>query len=194
MRAGLIGQIVTPAAGNTITEGADWCADNAVFSDQYPGDDAYLAWLADREGAAGRCVFAVAPDVVCDAVATLDRSAPMLDRIRKAGYPVALAMQNGIERLAVPWADFDVAFLGGDTEWKLGPHARRLTVEARAHGKGVHMGRANSRRRLRIAAQMGCHSADGTYLAYGPDKNLPKLVGWLRELDTQPPLWEEVPA
>jgi hypothetical protein len=41
------------------------------------------------------------------------------------------------------------------------------------------MGRLNSRRRLRHAAAIGCHSADGTYLAYGPDKNLPKLLGWL---------------
>lgn len=189
MTKGLIGQICTPASGNAVTPGADWCADNAVFADRYPGDDAYLDWLGERSWAAERCVFAVAPDVVCDARATLDRSVPMLARIRRAGYPVALAMQNGIEHLNVPWSEFDVAFLGGDTNWKVGPHARRLTADARAHGKRVHMGRVNSRRRLQAAAHMGCHSADGTYLAFGPDRNLPKLLSWLGELDLQGALW-----
>lgn len=191
MAKGLLGQICTPAAGNVTLPGVDWCADNGVFGGAYPGDDAYLDWLGERSWAAGRCAFAVAPDVVCDAAATLDRSAPLLPAIRRAGYPVALAAQNGLERLRVPWPDFDVLFLGGDTDWKLSPHARRLTADARAHGKRVHMGRVNSRRRLQAAAHMGCHTADGTYLAHGPDQNLPKLLGWLREIDRQLPLWEE---
>lgn len=189
MTKGLLGQICTPQHTQSLQPGADWCADNGVFGGAYPGDDAYLAWLDERMWAKDRCAFAVAPDVVCDAEATLDRSAPMLGRIRRAGYPVALAMQNGIEKLSVPWRDFDVAFLGGDTDWKIGPHARRLTADARAHGKRVHMGRVNSRRRLQVAAHMGCHSADGTYLAFGPDRNLPKLLSWLGEIDMQGSLW-----
>jgi hypothetical protein len=189
MAAGLLGQIVTPAAGNTLMPDVDWCADNAVFADRYPGDDAYLTWLEERTWATDRCGFAVAPDVVCDAQATLDRSGPVLGLIRSVGLPAALAAQNGLEHLTVPWSTFDVLFLGGDTDWKIGPHARRLTAEARAHGKRVHMGRVNSRRRLRIAAQMGCDTADGTYLAFGPDRNLPNLLGWLGEIDQQGVLW-----
>lgn len=50
------------------------------------------------------------------------------------------------------------------------------------------MGRVNSRSRLKIAEWFGCDSADGTYLAYGPDKNLPKLLKWLDELDGTPSL------
>ena len=42
MRAGLLGQIVTPAAGNRLLLGVDWCADNAVFADHYPNDNTYL--------------------------------------------------------------------------------------------------------------------------------------------------------
>jgi hypothetical protein len=190
MTSGALGQICTPAAGNAVLPGVDWCADNGVFGGAYPGDDAYLEWLGTRSWAADRCAFAVAPDVVCNAAATLERSAALLPALRKAGYPAALAAQNGLEHLRVPWSDFDVLFIGGDTDWKIGPHARRLTADARAHGKRVHMGRVNSRRRLRIAAQMGCHSADGTYLAFGPDRNLPELLSWLGELDAQPPLWE----
>ena len=190
MRAGLLGQIVTPAAGNRLLLGVDWCADNAVFANHYPGDDIYLAWLDSRRWAAHRCAFAVAPDVVGDAAATLRRSAPMLPRLREAGYPAALAAQNGLEHLPVPWSEFDVLFLGGDTDWKIGQHARRLTAEAKARGKQVHMGRVNSRRRLQIAAHMGCDSADGTYLAHAPDQNLPRLLDWLNELSDQLVLFE----
>lgn len=194
MSKGLLGQICSPAAGNSTIPGVDWCADNGVFGGKYPGDDAYLGWLGERSWAVADCAFAVAPDVVCDAQATLDRSAAMLPAIRRVGYPVALAAQNGLERLTVPWRAFDVLFLGGDTEWKIGPYARRLSADARAYGKRVHMGRVNSLRRMRTAAWMGCHSADGTYLAFGPDQNLPKMLRWIREVNMQPTLDDTEPC
>ena len=106
------------------------------------------------------------------------------------GAPVALAAQNGSECITLPFDDFDVLFLGGDTIWKLGPHARRLTAEARARGKHVHMGRVNSLKRLRYADAIGCDSADGTFLAFGPDRNLPELLGWLRDVNDQHTLWD----
>jgi hypothetical protein len=84
----------------------------------------------------------------------------------------------------VPWGEFDVLFLGGTTAWKLGPAARDLTAQAVGRGVPVHMGRVNSRRRLHYAHTIGCSSADGTYLTFGPDTNLPKLLGWLADLDT----------
>jgi hypothetical protein len=45
-------------------------------------------------------------------------------------------------------------------------------------------------KRLRYAATIGCDSVDGTYLAYGPSRNLPNLLGWLADLnrpETRPP-------
>lgn len=187
MRAGLLGQIVTPAAGNRVLEGVDWIADNAVFADKYPGDDAYLAWLAGLPHK-DRCGFAVAPDVVGDAGATLARSVPMLARIR-AMVPVAYVAQNGATVDGLPWDLFDVLFIGGDTAWKLGPEARALIVEAKRRGKRTHMGRVNSHGRLQRAADSGCDSADGTYLAFGPDTNLPTLLRWVRAVN-HPALWE----
>lgn len=190
MGAGLIGMIATPAQGNVLMPGVTWAADNGVFGGKYPGDDEYLGWLDARRTHRSQCLFAVAPDIVGDAAGTLQRSAPMLGRIRRLGFPAALAAQNGLEDLTVPWTSFDVLFLGGDTAWKLGPEARALTAEARARRKRVHMGRVNSHRRLRYAAAIGCHSVDGTYLAFGPDVNLAKLLGWVREVRGQGALWE----
>ena len=181
MTAGQLGCIVTPKQGNLIPAGAVLCADNGVYGNGWPGDDAWWRWLGTLP--AGRVRFAVAPDVVADAAATLDRSGPWLPRIRDLGMPAALVAQNGLENLEVPWGEFDCLFIGGDTEWKLGAAARDLAGEAKARGKWVHMGRVNSERRIRYAAAIGCDSVDGTYLRFGPDKLLPDVVAWLRGLE-----------
>ncbi|MDP9850368.1 hypothetical protein [Streptosporangium lutulentum] len=52
------------------------------------------------------------------------------------------------------------------------------------------MGRVNSHRRLRYAAGIGCQSADGTLIAFGPDHHLPRLLSWVREVRGQTLLWE----
>lgn len=178
MTTGIIDCIVTPAQGNRIPPRATLCADNGCYGKGYPGDTAWLAWLATLP--ADRVTFAAAPDVVADAAATLTRSAPFLPAIRALGIPAALVAQDGLQDLPVPWDDFDALFIGGTTTWKLGPHARHLTREAKARGKWVHMGRVNSDRRYRYAAWTGCDSADGTFLTFGPDVNLLRVRAWLR--------------
>jgi hypothetical protein len=175
MTAGLLGSIHTPAGGMPPDPDIPWCADNGCFSDAFD-EDKWWQWLSRLDPSG--CLFAVAPDVVGDAAATLTRSAPWLPRIRACNLPAALAFQDGQEAIPVPWDDFDVAFIGGTTDWKLGPHARALVAEAKARGKWVHMGRVNSERRYQYARHIGCDSADGTYLAFGPDVNLPKALRW----------------
>jgi hypothetical protein len=181
MEGGALGFIDTPKQGNLRPAGVTWCADNGCFGKGYPGDEGYLAWLAKHQADAPTCLFATAPDVVGDAVATLERSRPFLPRIRALGYRAALVAQDGLENLDVPWDEFDVLFLGGSTEWKLGEAAATLTAEAKRRGKHVHMGRVNSRKRYRYARSIGCDSVDGTYLVFGPTVNLPKLLSWLEE-------------
>ena len=58
-------------------------------------------------------------------------------------------------------------------------HAAILAGEAKARGKWTHMGRVNSGRRLLHAADIGCGSADGTYVAFGPHQNIRHLMRWL---------------
>jgi len=188
--AGALGFIDTPAQGNRRPPGVTWCADNGCFGKGYPGDEKFLSWLARNAADARSCLFATAPDVVGDAAATLERSAPFLPKIRALGYPAALVAQDGLEDLTVPWDDLDVLFIGGTTEWKLGPAAAGLIREAKARGKWVHMGRVNSQRRYRLALERGCDSVDGTFLTFGPDVLLPELLGWLR-LTRQPRLFED---
>ena len=74
-------------------------------------------------------------------------------------------------------------FIGGDNAWKLGEHAADLAVVASSVGKWVHLGRVNSEKRYRYAEAIGCYSVDGTYLTFGPDKNLRHLQAWRRTSD-----------
>lgn len=181
MRTGEIGMICTPAEGRDPLTGVSWGADNGCFGKGYPGAPSWLSWLARLAEHAERCLWATAPDIVGDAAATLHRSRPHLPAIRALGYPAALVAQDGLEHLTVPWSTFDVLFIGGSTEWKLGPAAAGLVADAHDRGKRVHMGRVNSRRRFSYAEHLGCHSADGTFLAFGPDTNLPRLLSWTRQ-------------
>lgn len=192
MSAGLIGCIATPKSGNDrVPPNAYWCADNGCFAKGYPGDDAWWAWLEQHAGKE-RCLFAVAPDVVGDAAATLARSLEWLPRIRSLGVPAAYVAQDGWEDVPPPWDEFDVLFIGGSTEFKLGPVARGAVGEAKARGKRIHMGRVNSERRIRYAAAIGCDTADGTYLVFGPHRNLPDVLAWVRGVNTQMSFTAEV--
>lgn len=186
MQGGDLGYIDTPAQGNKRPDSVVWCADNGCFGKGYPGDQKWIEWLMKNAVNADTCLFATAPDVVGDAAATLARSAPWLQPIRELGYPAALVAQDGLEDLDVPWETFDVLFIGGSTEWKLGPAARELVRDAKSRGKHVHMGRVNSLRRYRYAEAIGCDSSDGTFLVFGPDQNLVRLRGWMAAVETQP--------
>jgi len=133
MQAGSLGFIDTPAQGNKRPEGVTWCADNGAFSDKFD-EGKWWRFLVDNAHAASTCAFAVAPDVVGDARATLARSAPWLPRIRALGYPAALVAQNGLENLVTPWDDFDALFIGGCVECAdHGP-----TTEPIKTGRGGH--------------------------------------------------------
>ena len=178
MRRGLIAYIDTPRQGNRRPEGVTWCADNGCFSDKFD-EAAWWSWLVANAGDAERCMFAVAPDVVGDAAATLERSTPWLARIRELGYRVAFVAQDGIEATEVPWDSFDALFVGGSTEFKLGPIAAAVIREAKSRGKWVHAGRVNSRKRFDYFAELGADSADGTFLTFAPRQNIHRLLSWV---------------
>lgn len=164
-----------------------FAADNGCFvqADKY-SNDGFLTWLDKLDRAA--CLFAVAPDVVGDAVATKDRAYPMLPRIQKLGFKAAYVCQDGELPNTVEWSKLDAIFIGGSTEWKLSQAAADLVAEAKRRDKWVHMGRVNSYQRMRLAAVIGCDSVDGTMLAFAPDENKAKLMKWLRWLNEQPML------
>lgn len=180
-----IGLMCQPAS-NPPVAGWLWAADNGCFS---PGWDQtkWEEWLGRDMPKAG-CLFAVVPDVVANAEATLGRFAVFADQVRNLRYPVAFVAQDGQENLSVPWDDLDCLFIGGSTEWKLGEHAHGLAREARERGKWVHVGRVNSEKRFKSWAG-DADSCDGTFVARGPRVNTPRLVRWLDAHEARPQIW-----
>lgn len=180
-----LGLMLTPMMGNNpgLTR-VKWCADTGCFSQpQRHSNERYLDWL-DRKPRETN-VFATAPDVLADAAATWERSKKMLPQIRELGFNAALVAQDGIEDLWVSWESFDAVFVGGSTEWKLGPNAWAFCLEAKRHGKHVHWGRVNSLRRMWRARKAHADSVDGTYITYAPDLLLPRVCRWLDRVNAQ---------
>lgn len=175
---GRIGVLLTPRTRYRMEGVKVWAMDNGCFTGQYPGDDQYLAFLDRQEPHRSRCLFVAAPDVVGDAQATLARADGMIPRIRAKGWPVALVLQDGMTPEMVPWTAVDWVFVGGSTEFKLGSAARVLIREAQRRGVKVHVGRVNSGRRFRMFAALGCDTADGTCIAFEPERNLSRVLGW----------------
>jgi hypothetical protein len=184
-----IGLIVQPGTGIAQIEHYPyWAADNGCFNpDTYIGDDRWLEWV-DRLPRAG-CLFVVIPDVARrpdgslggDPVATWHRFQQLAPKVKALGFPVALAAQDGIEDMANlddQLAATDCLFIGGSTPWKVNTGIA-VAAMARAAGCWTHMGRVNTAERYRLACANLIDSADGTFLGFGPDANLPRLTRWL---------------
>jgi hypothetical protein len=181
---GRIGLMCRPEA-NRPRAGWIWAADNGCYSKSWDLE-LWRRWIDTPRPRAG-CLFAVVPDVVGDWARTLDSFARYRDDVRAARYPVAIALQDGATADTVPWHMIDAVFVGGTTEWKHGAAAHALAHEAARRGLWVHVGRINSQRAYLAWAADGA-SCDGTYLAYGPRRNVPRLLRWLAFHDRNPQL------
>ena len=166
----------------TAAAGIPWAADNDCF--QGLDEPAYRRMLDRLEGLEG-CLFLTVPDVVGDAAATLALFAQWAPELEARGFPLGLVAQDGmtladLDELAPRLA---ALFIGGSTEWKLGPEAAALAVAAKAAGLWVHWGRVNSRRRIDyIVATGAADSFDGSKFARFRGTYLPGALEVLDEL------------
>lgn len=84
---------------------------------------------------------------------------------RSHGLPPAFVLQDGLNVDEIPFEEFAAVFVGGSTEFKLGPVAKEAVIEAKRRRLWAHMGRINSKKRIEYAASIGCDSVDGTGFA-----------------------------
>jgi hypothetical protein len=208
-----LGLLLSPRMGNRPKQLGSWALDNGLFhhfdkpARDFPEKRFFDILNRELPENASNCLFAVVPDVVYNAAATLKRFPQWVDRIAAYGVPVAFAAQDGHDKMIsdIPWNDFDVLFVGGSTcqckrcnprgkglvkhdptgGWKLDPaRAGAVIDEGLARGKRVHMARVNSGGRLAKSQRMGAHSADGTFLGMaGGQDGLDKVHGWLDTLN-----------
>lgn len=175
-----LGQLVSPACGNRIIPDVHFAIDNGAYAPSGFDPVAFRRCLRRHAHASGRCLFAVCPDVVGDARATLSLFGQWRDEVAAGGYPVAFVGQDGAEDTAIPWDAFDAWFVGGSTEWKLSLASADLIGEARRRGKWAHCGRVNSLRRLRWCVDAGVDSCDGSSMSMFGDKYVGRFCAWSR--------------
>lgn len=174
-------QLLTPLTRYKAREPESYFAiDNGAYAGFKP--DPFLSLLKREEHRQDLCRFVAVPDVVGSARRTLEVFDYWQPKLK--GWPLALVAQDGQENLPIDWYRLSAVFIGGSTEWKLGPEAFAAAAEAHRRGKWVHCGRVNSGRRFRLWSG-AADSCDGTFLAFGPDVNLRRLLGWI----TTPTLW-----
>lgn len=157
-----VGQLLTPLTRYRLRDSArPWAIDNGAFA-QFDAD-AFLSLLKREEHHRERCLFVTAPDVVGSARRTLEVFEHWKERL--AGWPIALACQDGQEHLPIPWGEIAAVFIGGSTNWKASDHAAHIIKAAKAIGKWVHVGRVNHPPRFEHFKKLGADSVDGTGIA-----------------------------
>jgi hypothetical protein len=133
-----------------------------AFKQMVPFDGAAFQRLIDKHGAGAD--FVVIPDIVAGGKRSMEFSLSWLERLRHLRL-LLFAVQDGMTADEVgsilrrnPGLGI---FLGGSTEWKLRT-IYAWGMVAHALGCYYHVGRVNTRRRIRLCAEAGAHSFDGS--------------------------------
>ena len=159
---GKVGWLIGPraAAKTAVRPWLPYALDNDAFSaftSGQPWDEAawreMLTW-ARRQASKPR--WAIVPDVVADAAATLRNWLRYSGEVAAHGFSLAFAVQDGMTAADVP-GNAEVVFVGGSTAWKW----RTVPIWAQAFPR-VHVGRVNSLERLWRCQDLGVESVDGT--------------------------------
>lgn len=177
---GRLGCITSPLDGHLyFPEDWDTVADNGCFSNRWQ----YRTWWEWLTAQPRSIRWATCPDVFdptgspCH-TETLERWHRFAPQIKRAGFTPAFVVQVGATPATVP-ADADVLFVGGTVEFKFSDTVAQIVAAAQTSGQWVHVGRVNTLKRLTYCAQLGVDSCDGTYITYGPAKNLPRILRFL---------------
>lgn len=174
---GRLGHLYSPGSQRGPFGFLPYALDNGRFVCWAAGktwDEAAYLRLLDWAAASGQPpLWALVPDVVADRDGTLrewDRWAP---RLAAYGWPLAMAVQDGMAVADVP-TEAAVVFVGGSTKWKRRTLARWCESFPR-----VHVGRINTERWLWECESAGAESCDGTGWYRGDRRQLGGLVRYL---------------
>lgn len=183
---GRVGHLYSPGFQRGPYPFLPWALDNGRFaacSQHRPWDrDRFIALLEWAIGKQPPPRWVVVPDVVGDRDATLREWQKWAPHLERYGWPLAMAVQDGMTPADVPARV--VCFLGGSTKWKRGNLWKFCAACAR-----VHVGGINTERWLWECGQAGAESCDGTGWYREGDANKPRprrrgqLAGLVRYLD-----------
>ena len=168
-----LGVLSSPRRFYLDVEGWQWAADNDAYS---AWDETRYRTMLTAVAKLPGCLFITLPDVVGDGDATLELHATWVDEVAATGKPVALVGQDGMTPEMIPWKTINAIFIGGTTQWKMGPGALAIARETKRRGLWLHMGRVNGHVRIRYANAIGCDSIDGTSASWFKDVYLAEFL------------------
>lgn len=151
------GQLLTPLTRYSY-QGGVYAVDNGAFSKF--SAEAFRAILERDKRHRDNCLFVVCPDVVGNARRTLDAFDHWADELTL--WPLALAIQDGVEDLPIPWPRMSAIFVGGSTEFKLSKAAADVIRCAQLLEKHTHVGRINTVERWHAFESIGVDTCDGS--------------------------------
>ena len=180
-------QLRTPLTQNKLA-GVPYGLDNGCFT-----NFDYRAWvrMVGECDTLQRPEWVSCPDMVGDAARTQELYEHFARKYLR-GLPIAYVLQNGIQRVKIPWAEIDAVFVGGDDAFK---HSDTV-VNAIRTGKmikptlKVHIGRVNSWDRARWWIEKGeqygfaIDSVDGSGMSRF-DERLEVVLSAIRNEDPQ---------
>jgi hypothetical protein len=162
-------QLLTPLTRFKLQEpDQHFAIDNGAYSG-FRSDD-FLALLKREDERRKLCRFVSVPDVVGSAIRTCEVFEFWQPRLQR--WPLAFVAQDGQENHPIPWNRIAAVFIGGTTQFKMGPHTETIIRAAQAIGKWVHVGRVNTPGRFEYFEKLGADSIDGTGLS---------RYSWMRE-------------
>lgn len=200
---GRLGHLFSPGAQRGPWPWFPYALDNGAFSCWTPATNSFddAKWQAMEyswrqllfwaQCASASPLWSIVPDVPGNAAATMDRWAHYAPDVARAGFPLALAVQDGMTAADVRALSPspEVICVGGTTDWKW-KTASMWCAEFRR----VHVLRCNSPTRLYELERMGCESTDGTGWSRGDRVQTAGLEAWARS-GSKPvttPLWPYV--
>jgi hypothetical protein len=159
-------QLLTPLTRfNLQYPDARFAVDNGAYARF--DSKAFFSLLERERERKSQCIFVTVPDVVGSAIRTMELfdyyTGTAIKQLK--GWPLALAAQDGIENIGIPWKKFSAVFIGGTTEWKMSAHSIAVIKCAKAIGKWVHVGRVNTVERFNFCLKHDVDSIDGTGIA-----------------------------
>lgn len=135
-------QLRTPLTKYARAVGIPYGLDNGCFARFDLATWGRLLMEADTD----RPLFVTLPDIVGDA----QRTAELFEHFwaRTQELPRALVLQDGIERVKIPWDQITTVFVGGSDHFKFSKEALNAARTAKMLGKWVHVGRVNTAKRV----------------------------------------------
>ena len=133
------GQLRTPLTRYTLADEVAWAGDNGFFTD--PQVPRWIRFVEHALQLSRKPLFLTLPDIVGDAARTLELFCLFASHVPP---PLrALVIQDGIDRVRIPWHKLGAVFIGGSNAFKKSDAAFNVARTARLLGKHVHVGRVN---------------------------------------------------